>query len=601
MSREVKIGAGVAGSFLCLVGAVVGTKMYKGDVPKNLEGAVAAISELEKKIEEVKPSPTTTPPNPFNPGSEPVPLLPTGASTPAAPPAFPTPPGGLNLPALPPGGEIGFPNPTEIAAPITDAAKEVARNLELQRQREQEQLRLALEKKKLEAESFGNSLIDGARKNVDQVSKDLANKTNNAINSLPTLPDPAAITLPGAPPLTFADNTIAGGRKPVNPNDTPPPSSGPPSGPSAIPAVPKPADAPPPPATFGGLPSLPEAPKTIVGGGNPSPAPSTGSGLPSVPEPKTIVGGNTSPTTIKPKDTPSPFSDLPKPPSSGDPFAPAVPNAGAPPIPPSAGPTSVPTIPGPKPFTDSPPAPSTPSFPTNPMSVPTPPPFGSSAPPPVPGPPARTDVPPISDPFGGGVNGPPSNPPSNGGFTPLVPPAPAVRTDNAERYQCQGNENYALIAARKYGNDSLARALEEYNRDLPGAPENVRAAPPRLQPNTVVYVPSQNYLMERYSRFVSGGAAPPNAGLTGGNPNRPPLGNDIGISAPTPPTAKTTAPAADAGVTAFRVPTGGLYLSQIAERQLGSPLRWIDIYRLNPGLQPEQPLREGMEIKMPAK
>ena len=75
-------------------------------------------------------------------------------------------------------------------------------------------------------------------------------------------------------------------------------------------------------------------------------------------------------------------------------------------------------------------------------------------------------------------------------------------------------------------------------------------------------------------------------------PKAAPLDPTLDVAVPTP-FPETTKP--------YRVPTAGLYLSQVAERQLGSALRWIDIYRLNPGLQPEQPLREGMDIRIPMK
>ena len=54
--------------------------------------------------------------------------------------------------------------------------------------------------------------------------------------------------------------------------------------------------------------------------------------------------------------------------------------------------------------------------------------------------------------------------------------------------------------------------------------------------------------------------------------------------------AKDDAAETTTGVTMYTVEADGMYLSQIAERRLGSALRWIDIYRLNPNLQPEQPL-----------
>ena len=66
---------------------------------------------------------------------------------------------------------------------------------------------------------------------------------------------------------------------------------------------------------------------------------------------------------------------------------------------------------------------------------------------------------------------------------------------------------------------------------------------------------------------------------------------------PMPPTTPTTP--APAGSTTYRIPSGGLLIAQVAQQQLGSPLRWIDIYRLNSNLDPSRPIPEGTEIRLP--
>ena len=85
--------------------------------------------------------------------------------------------------------------------------------------------------------------------------------------------------------------------------------------------------------------------------------------------------------------------------------------------------------------------------------------------------------------------------------------------------------------------------------------------------------------------------------------NNRPIGPEIGIGTPVPGNKLPATPTSNAavGVRTYRVMDDNVYLSKIAEQQLGNPLRWIDIYRLNPELQPEQPLRKGMELRVPAK
>jgi hypothetical protein len=101
--------------------------------------------------------------------------------------------------------------------------------------------------------------------------------------------------------------------------------------------------------------------------------------------------------------------------------------------------------------------------------------------------------------------------------------------------------------------------------------------------------------------FITTPQAPPPTPLT---PPAPPFNRDpvtIGsVTSPnaTRPVAAPTTPAAAGGAT-FRIPAGGMLIAQVAEQQLGSPLRWIDIYRLNSNLDPSRPIPEGTEVRLP--
>ena len=586
MTRETKIGMTVAGSFLSLVGAVVGTKMYKGDIPTQaLDGLVANSQDSKKDVEISGTAKPQTPPatlpvgflntNPMPPTSSGFPQNPTDTIVPPAPP----------LPAAANFNGDNLPKFPDATAAFNNTIDDIKRKLEEQKKLEEDRLRTGLEQGKKEFANAGNTIIGGVKKDVGQFKEGIQKGAQNAIDSLPTLPpaDPSNLTFP---PLNVADNTIVGGKKPSDP----------------LPSAPTPPN-------FNGVPpSVNEAPKTTIVGGKPDlPAPTVPPATPNF-TPQTNTAPSAPPFGNDPIKPPlPPGNDLPQIPKDtfppvGNPTSPA-PFGNPPPVAPTQNPlkpaieTPPTTIVAPRPNAD--PLPPVSPLPNQFPSAPPPtspqgsgftpaPPFGQS-PPTVTNP---TTPPPFD----------PTMPPSNPGFAPIVQPTPVVKTDNSKRYTCQGNENYALISYREYGSENFARALEEYNRDLPTASEGVRAQPSRLSPGAVIMVPSQNYLVthERYARLVSNGTNLPPVASQTSNPR--PFGNDVGISPPVPNTnvpRQTTV--ADAGTTMYRVPAAGMYLSQVAERQLGSALRWIDIYRLNPGVQPEQPLREGMEIRVPAK
>jgi hypothetical protein len=110
--------------------------------------------------------------------------------------------------------------------------------------------------------------------------------------------------------------------------------------------------------------------------------------------------------------------------------------------------------------------------------------------------------------------------------------------------------------------------------------------------------------MDRYGAYLGATAtipASPTANVAPPGPRT--LGSEVAIRPPVtqapPPSTPTNAP--PAGTATYRVPAGGLLVSQVAQQQLGDALRWIDIYRLNPSIDPAQPLREGTELRIPAR
>jgi phage tail protein X len=502
-----------------------------------------------------------------------------------------------------------------LATAFGNASDDVTKKLKDQVQLQQGNARNAFDQTQKNINGIGGAAIDDTKKKVDQAINGLQSGFNDAFNKLPP---PLAPENTAIPPVDVAQNTIIGKKQP---SESPPPI---------------------PPAnnSFPPLPTGPETPKTITGGNPPTPQ-STPPSVPPIapkdsfpplpgdlipPIPGNTNNGNPPPLPGFPKDgfpkDGTPNGNGPTTPNFGPispTLPPPVPDANKQPLLPAPQ-TTIPKTPdspmppalGNPPTGNNPPAapPFGNSFGNPPASnPPMPPAFGNlpgpNAPPttPNPTPPAfgnlPSPMPPASVPSIPTIPMNPAAQPPNNPFTPLPPLTPQVKIDTPKRYICKDGDTYDKISFVEYGSALYGTALEEYNRDNPGAAANVRRTPAILTAGTEILIPlSPNTLLERNVRPVPNTSSPaPFA------PAARPL--DVNISPPSPanklPPAQTPGANQTSGVTTYRVPAAGMYLSHVAERQLGSPLRWIDIYRLNPGLQPEQPLREGMEIRVPVK
>ena len=219
--------------------------------------------------------------------------------------------------------------------------------------------------------------------------------------------------------------------------------------------------------------------------------------------------------------------------------------------------------------------------------------------------------------------------------SPTAPTSPVVVGDE-KRYVVRPADSYASVSRTVYGDERYAAALEAYNRNRLGA-----NAPATLQPGAEIVIPTAASLQNsRFGVLIAATAPPivtsppPPAAPTyppiatspaalaqtqpvppappfpppppavvspSPPPPPPPLASrdpvTIGpVTSPNAPPATTPVPA---GVTTYRIPAGGLLIAQVAQQQLGSPLRWIDIYRLNSNLDPSRPIPEGTEIRLP--
>jgi nucleoid-associated protein YgaU len=211
--------------------------------------------------------------------------------------------------------------------------------------------------------------------------------------------------------------------------------------------------------------------------------------------------------------------------------------------------------------------------------------------------PAPPNNPPLNNPP---VNTPPvNNPPVNNpllGNLPAppvidakttVPPIPApnspqVRDVETINYTIKGGETLEAISKARYGSEKYAKAILAYNRDLAPMGKLLTAT---LQPGQSVLLPSADFLEDRYAAAITAGPVAP-----------------ISINAPVPAVPPIPMPGANtaaAGKT-YRVPAQGQFLFEIAIRTLGEGNRWSEIYRLNPNINPQQPIPGGTELRLPA-
>jgi hypothetical protein len=178
---------------------------------------------------------------------------------------------------------------------------------------------------------------------------------------------------------------------------------------------------------------------------------------------------------------------------------------------------------------------------------------------------------------------------ANGGGSRIVP-----RVDSfvVETYRAGPSDTFASISNHYYRSDRYERALLQFNRDHHLATAAVLRDPPVLTGENV-YVPPRDVLENRYGQLIPGHLAARVAG--------PPVVASAPKVAPPAetPVIPVSAWATPTKTRPYRVQGQGERLYDVARHTLGNPNRWAEIYRLNPQLAPENVVPAGTLLQLP--
>ncbi len=248
-------------------------------------------------------------------------------------------------------------------------------------------------------------------------------------------------------------------------------------------------------------------------------------------------------------------------------------------------------------------------------------------------------LPPVSIPNAGGVQtGAPALRPSPA--TMQQPPVTVGATPVVKDFLVQNitlkpeDTNFAEFTRQHCISASYAQALLQYNLEENPANSGLRQNPPQMQPGMTVKVPPVSVLEDRYPHLLPGlkpltptpapAAAPPPAAVNpqlrtssmspaaeptvsvSTLPAAPVRSSVPVVAAPAapvipagPPVASTGGAVATAGSRQYVVQVQGERMRDIAERTLGDPERWSEIYRLNETINPAYPIPVGTTLRLP--
>jgi hypothetical protein len=168
-----------------------------------------------------------------------------------------------------------------------------------------------------------------------------------------------------------------------------------------------------------------------------------------------------------------------------------------------------------------------------------------------------------------------------------------VEAYDESTHLCKANETFRTISQEWYHSDQYERPLLLFNRNHPLAIDAFRQESPILQAGQRVYIPPKRILATYYGgpRDDAPATTPPVASPARTDAAPAPQVNPyLASPRPLPPPGS---------VPLYRVHDGGESLRDIARVTLGDPDRWIDIYRLNPRVEPKELVPSGSTLRLP--
>jgi hypothetical protein len=150
-------------------------------------------------------------------------------------------------------------------------------------------------------------------------------------------------------------------------------------------------------------------------------------------------------------------------------------------------------------------------------------------------------------------------------------------------HQCAANDSFRAISQKYYATDEYEQALLRFNQNHPLASEAVKRNPPVLQQGQAIYIPPADILKKYYGASTT-------------EPAKPAPSTSQDSSGAIRPVAAS--PAASRPVYHVRGKEEMIY--EIAQRTLGKGDRWPEIYQLNKDLDTTKPVPVGTELRLPA-
>lgn len=168
---------------------------------------------------------------------------------------------------------------------------------------------------------------------------------------------------------------------------------------------------------------------------------------------------------------------------------------------------------------------------------------------------------------------------------------PRVDSYEEEWYSCQAGETLERISQRFFNTDKYAQALRLHNLDRDGR-DLWRQERPALQAGDIVKVPPARILERNHPSVIPGAKLP--AGTRPISTSSVPTTNRGFGELTSVRSANTDEPPT------YQLPRDGMTFRDVARETLGSSDKWMQVFRLNRGYNPELPLPRGAMLRLPS-